>query len=54
MLLEGPMRYVVDLAVFGGVFLLAMLVFQSALEAVLAGLIIAGAAEALLWDSNKR
>ncbi|HOP20323.1 MAG TPA: hypothetical protein PLV61_13695 [Parvularculaceae bacterium] len=48
------MRYVVDLAVFVGVFLLGLLVFKSASYAMLAALIVAGAAEALLGSSFKR
>lgn len=48
------MRYVVDLAVFLGVFLLGALVFRSAFYGLLAALVVAGAAEALLGDSFKR
>ena len=48
------MRYAVDLAILSAVFLIGMLVFQNAVSALLAGLIIAGAAEALLWDVERK
>lgn len=48
------MRYMVDLAVFVAVFLFGCWVFQSAFYAILAAIVVAGAAEALLDDSLKR
>ncbi len=47
------MRYVIDLAVFGAVFLLWMNLFESTLAALLCGLIIAGAGDTVLWDTKK-
>ena len=48
------MRYAVDLAVLGVVFGIAMVVFQHATSALLAGIIIAGAGDALLWDIDRK
>jgi len=48
------MRYAVDLAVLGAVFVIAMMVFQHTVSALLAGIIIAGAGDALLWDVDKK
>ncbi len=48
------MRYAVDLAVFGAVFLLGSWVFRSAFHGLLAAIVVAGAAEALLGKSLKR
>lgn len=47
------MRYLVDLGVFVGVFILALMIFRSAGYALLAALVVAGAAESLLWSSRK-
>lgn len=47
------MRYAVDLAVLGAVFLLGMMVFRQPVAALMAGVIFAGAAEALLWDADR-
>ncbi len=46
------MRYAVDLVVLGVVFGIAMMVFEDAVSATLAGIIIAGAADALIWDAD--
>ena len=48
------MRYAVDLAVLCVVFGIAMMVFQNATGALLAGMIIAGAGDAVLWDVERR
>ncbi len=48
------MRYVIDLAVLGVVFLIFMLLFKNASAAIMAALILAGAADALIWDLKKR
>ncbi|MHA7871950.1 MAG: hypothetical protein ACX939_06345 [Hyphococcus sp.] len=48
------MRYVVDLAVLVAVFAMAMAVFQNTVSALLAGLIIAGAGDAVLWDAERK
>lgn len=47
------MRYMVDLAVFGVVFILAAVIFKSAFLALSAAIIVAGAAEALLGKQAK-
>ncbi len=47
------MRYVLDLALFAAVFGLALALFQSALHAALAGFIIAGAGDTLIWVEKK-
>ena len=51
--MEAPMRYAVDVAILGVVFVLAMMLFQNAVSAALAGMILAGAADAVLWDPKK-
>jgi len=48
------MRYAVDLAVLGVVFGIAMMVFKDAVSALLAGVIIAGATDALIWDADAK
>lgn len=48
------MRYAVDLAVLGAVFGIAMMVFKDTPSALLAGIIIAGAGDALLWDIDRK
>lgn len=52
--LEGPMRYLVDLAVFVGVFLLGLTIFKSGAVAVLAAIVVSGAAESLMGSAPKR
>lgn len=48
------MRYAVDIGVFVGVFVLGLMIFRSAYHALLAALLVAGAAEALLWGPVKK
>lgn len=48
------MRYLVDVAVFAVVYLLAQAVFDNALYALLAATIVAGAAEVLQGQAAKR
>lgn len=48
------MRYALDVALFGAVFVFALLLFQSAFHAALAGLIIAGAGDTLIWTEKKK
>ena len=49
------MRITLDLALFGAVFAFALALFQSPFHAALAGLIIAGAGDTLVWtDPRKR
>ena len=48
------MRYAIDLLVFCGIFLMAFRVFQNGTAAAAAAIIIAGAADALIWDPKKR
>jgi hypothetical protein len=48
------MRYAVDLAVLGAVFGIGMMVFQDTVSALLAGIIIAGATDALIWDGDQK
>lgn len=52
--LEGPMRYLVDAAAFAAMFLFALFVFRSGLLALIAGLIAAGAIEALQTAPARR
>ena len=52
--MEDPMRYAVDLGVFVVVFVLGLMIFKSAGYGLLAGLLVAGAAESLLWAPPKR
>ena len=48
------MRFASDLAIFGVVLILGMIVFESAALGALAGVIIVTAADALIWDVKKR
>ncbi len=48
------MRVTLDLAVFGAIFVFALALFQSPFHAVLAGLIIAGAGDTLVWAEPKK
>ncbi len=48
------MRIALDLAIFGVVLVFGMTVFESAALGALAGVIIVAAADALVWDANKR
>ncbi len=48
------MRITLDLAVFGAVFGFALALFQSPVHAVLAGMIIAGAGDTLVWTDPKK
>ncbi len=48
------MRIALDLAIFGVVLVLGMTVFESAALGALAGVIIVGAADALVWDPKRR
>jgi len=47
-------RFILDLAIFGVVLVFGMIVFESAAYGALAGVIIVAAADALVWDTNKR
>jgi hypothetical protein len=51
---EGQMRFALDLAIFGVVLVFGVTVFESAAYGALAGIIIVAAADALVWDTNKR
>lgn len=46
-------RCLVDLAVLGAVFILGMLVFKSASLALLAGIILTGVADVVIWEPRK-
>jgi len=48
------MRYLVDLGVFAGVFLLGLMIFRSPTYGLLAGLMMGGAADCLLWTPKKK
>jgi hypothetical protein len=48
------MRIALDLAIFGVVLVFGVTVFESATYGALAGVIIVAAADALVWDANKR
>ncbi|MEQ8936296.1 MAG: hypothetical protein RIE56_10950 [Amphiplicatus sp.] len=48
------MRYAVDLGVFVVVFILGLTIFKSAVYGLLAAMLVAGAAESLLWSPPKR
>ncbi len=48
------MRFASNLAIFGVVLILGMLVFESAALGALAGVIIVTPADALIWDAQKR
>ena len=48
------MRIVLDLALFSAVFAFALALFQSPFHASLAGLIIAGAGDALVWSEPRK
>lgn len=48
------MRLILDAALFGAVFAISIWLFQSVFYAALAGLIIAGAGDALVWTEPKK
>ena len=48
------MRIALDIAIFAGVFMFALALFQSPVHAVLAGLIISGAGDTLVWSEPKK
>ncbi|MEQ8178713.1 MAG: hypothetical protein RIC52_17595 [Amphiplicatus sp.] len=48
------MRYAVDLGIFVVVFILGLMIFKSAAHGLLAAMLVAGAAESLLWTPPKR
>ncbi len=48
------MRIALDLAIFSAVFAFALLLFQSPVHAVLAGLIIAVAGDTLVWSEPRK
>lgn len=48
------MRLTLDIAVFSAIFVCALALFQSPFHAVLAGLIIAGAGDTLVWSGPKK
>ena len=48
------MRYLVDAAVFAVIFVLARMIFESSVIAVMAGVLIAGAAEAMQGANVRR
>ncbi len=48
------MRITLDLALFGAIFAFALMLFQSPFHAALAGLIIAGAGDTLVWSEPKK
>lgn len=51
---EADMRIALDIAIFAGVFAFALVLFQSPVHAVLAGLIISGAGDTLVWSEPKK
>ncbi len=51
---EGQVRFILDLAIFGVVLVFGMIVFESTALGALAAVIIVAAADALVWDANKR
>ena len=48
------MRLTLDIAVFSAIFAFALALFQSPFHAALAGLIIAGAGDTLVWSEPKK
>jgi|GEM_PF-3914541 len=48
------MRFALDLAIFGVVLVLGMVVFESATLGALAAVILVAAADALIWDPKRR
>ncbi len=48
------MRIALDIALFGAIFVFALALFQSPFHAGLAGLIIAGAGDTLVWSEPKK
>ena len=48
------MRIALDIAIFAGVFAFALALFQSPVHAVLAGMIISGAGDTLVWSEPKK
>ena len=48
------MRIALDVAIFGAVFAFALALFHSPFYAVMAGMIIAGAGDTLVWCEPKK